>query len=185
MPLDGLEGVRAALAACEAQGITLASSLSDLRWSQQPAPGEWSPAECLEHLNATAHAMLPLLRDGAREARDRQWTTGKPLRAGLVASILSWYLEPPYRIKTKAPRVLAPADGRTPKADVMNAWKEEHAALGQLIIASAGLALDRPKITSPFNAKGRLRYSVYGTLLILAAHERRHLWQASRAAGIS
>ena len=37
-------------------------------WSQTPAPGRWSPAECVTHLNLTSRAMLPLLHDGLRRA---------------------------------------------------------------------------------------------------------------------
>ena len=39
-----------------------------------------------------------------------------------------------------------------------------------------GLDITRIRVTSPFNTS--LRYSAYSALHILAAHERRHLWQA-------
>jgi hypothetical protein len=41
-----------------------------------------------------------------------------------------------------------------------------------------GLDVTTIRVTSPFNAS--LRYSAYSALHILAAHERRHLWQAER-----
>jgi len=43
---------------------------------------------------------------------------------------------------------------------------------------SEGKPLDRARIISPFNAS--VRYSAYSALRILAAHQRRHLWQATR-----
>ena len=65
------------------------------------------------------------------------------------------------------------------KSDVMREWEAGHRALDCLIADAAGLALDRPMIVSPFDPKGYMRYSVYAALLIVAAHERRHLRQAS------
>ena len=44
-----------------------------------------------------------------------------------------------------------------------------------------GRDLNRLKIVSPFGA--RLSYNVYSAFRVLAAHERRHVWQAERAAG--
>jgi len=41
-----------------------------------------------------------------------------------------------------------------------------------------GLPLDALRITSPFDPRGRLRYNVYSTFVILPRHQRRHLWQA-------
>jgi hypothetical protein len=41
-----------------------------------------------------------------------------------------------------------------------------------------GRALDKVFITSPFNQ--RLRYNIYSLFNVVAAHQRRHLWQAQR-----
>ena len=38
---------------------------------------------------------------------------------------------------------------------------------------------DKVKLVSPFNA--RLKYNALAAFRILAAHQRRHLWQAERA----
>lgn len=44
--------------------------------------------------------------------------------------------------------------------------------------AARGVPLDRLKVASPFN--GRVKYSVWSAFRVLAAHQRRHLWQAER-----
>jgi hypothetical protein len=49
--------------------------------------------------------------------------------------------------------------------------------------AADGVALDRATIISPFNR--RLRYNLLSMFAILAAHERRHLWQAERASTLA
>jgi hypothetical protein len=50
--------------------------------------------------------------------------------------------------------------------------------LVELLAEANGLALSKLK-KSPFNAN--VRYSVYSAFRIIAAHERRHLWQAEQA----
>ena len=126
--------------------------------------------------------MLPLLRAGVLEARTNGWSaTSRPFRVGLLANALRWFLEPPYRIKSSTSADFEPA-GNGVKHDVLVLWEQGHLALDRLIRDAAGLALDRPMIVSPFDSKGRVRYSVYAGVLILAAHERRHLWQVSRLA---
>lgn len=39
------------------------------RWSDRPAPGRGSVAECIAHLNLTCHAFLPRLEEGLARAR--------------------------------------------------------------------------------------------------------------------
>jgi hypothetical protein len=41
-----------------------------------------------------------------------------------------------------------------------------------------GRALDKVMVTSAFNK--RLRYNIFSLFNVVAAHERRHLWQAQR-----
>ena len=49
----------------------------------------------------------------------------------------------------------------------------------QVIDESRGVALDAVKITSPFARQ--VRYSMWSSFCLTAAHERRHLGQAERA----
>jgi hypothetical protein len=49
--------------------------------------------------------------------------------------------------------------------------------------AFAGLALDRIKVASPVDP--RVRYNVWSSFNMTDAHQRRHLWQAERALGLS
>lgn len=179
-PSNQLEAARVAIARCEQQGLTLVNSLSDSQWMSRPGNGLWSPAECFAHLNLTTSAMLPLLQAGAEEARAKQWTSRRSFHVSVLARMLCWFLEPPYRIRVATQPAFAPS-GAAEKIHVLTAWEDKHQALDLFIRSSAGLALDRPIIVSPFDPKGRVRYSVYAALLVLAAHERRHLWQATRA----
>lgn len=176
-----LQSARTEFEECKAQGHRLAETLDESQWIRRSASGGWSPSECMKHLNLTLSEMLPLLEAGVEEARRNQWQTQGPLSIGMVPRLLCWFLEPPYRVKVATQPAFLPGVVAT-KAEAMAAWDRWHQALDELILRSDGLALDRPKLVSPFDPKGKMRYSVYAGLLILAAHERRHLWQASRVA---
>lgn len=179
---EQLEEARLALERCAMQGRALAVSIGDDKWTTRPAAGGWSPAECFMHLNLTTAGMLPLLKTGVEVARVNNWRAGARLRVGLLGRVLCWALEPPYRIRTRTQPAFVPEAGAA-KTVVMPEWDRLHEALDALIRDGAGLALDKPKILSPFDPRGKMRYSVYAALRILVAHEHRHLWQARRAAG--
>lgn len=176
-----LEDARLALEHCAGRGRALAASIPDAHWAARPPSGGWAVAECLTHLNLTTAGLLPLLRAGAEEARSNAWPAASRFRVGLMGRLLCWVLEPPYRMKTATQPAFVPGTNLA-KADVMRDWDAAHAALDALVRDGVGLALDRPKIVSPFDPRGRVRYSVFDALLIIGAHERRHLWQAEQAA---
>jgi hypothetical protein len=79
-------------------------------------------------------------------------------------------------MKTPDPFVPATIE---PKASVLAEFDGYQRRLVELLAEANGLALSRIKIRSPFNAS--VRYNVYSAFRIIAAHERRHLWQAEQA----
>jgi hypothetical protein len=67
-----------------------------------------------------------------------------------------------------------------PPAQVLPSFVAAQDVLIESLHAADGVALDRATIISPFNR--RLRYNLLSMFAVLAAHERRHLWQAEQAA---
>jgi hypothetical protein len=85
-------------------------------------------------------------------------------------------LEPPYRLRFKVLRQLAPQE-QSFKA----AWRdfvESQSDLPEVVYCATGRAIDEMKIKAPVYA--RIRYNIYGALCILVAHQRRHLWQVEQ-----
>jgi len=82
-------------------------------------------------------------------------------------------LEPPYRLRFKALKSIVPQ--RHDFQSAWNAFEESQLRLTGIIQSAVGLALDEVRIESPVYA--RVSYNVYGALRMLAAHQRRHLWQ--------
>ena len=146
-------------------------------WAARPSPDAWAIGECLTHLNITSERFIPLIDDAIRGGRARKLEGNGPYGKGLIAWALQRFLEPPYRIKTKTPPAFIPVT-----ADAMPDTLERFDYLQQevqvRIDRSAGLALDRLRLVSPFDA--RVKYNLYAAFCLIATHQRRHLWQAEQ-----
>jgi hypothetical protein len=140
----------------------------------RPDAGSWSVAECLDHVAQTTFAFLPAIQNAITSAPALPMPRG--LRAGMLARLFVRNLAPPYRIRLKVLPQLAPQC--TGFDSSWNKFLEAQSQLIETVHSARGLAIDRVKVKSPIYA--RLSYNVYGALCILAAHERRHLWQVER-----
>jgi hypothetical protein len=67
--------------------------------------------------------------------------------------------------------------------DVLQSFLKSQNQLLEVVSAASGLALDRIKVALPVDS--RVRYNVWSSFQVTDAHQRRHLWQAERAAGLS
>lgn len=174
---EQLEKLRSDFRDARAKITHLADAAPDAQWSARPVGGGWSAAECITHLTMTTNAYLPLL-----EAARARVSTLAPLparyRREFGAWLLEHFLEPPARMRSKTIGAFVPG-AADPKADTIAALARSQDALLSWIDTAQHTALDHAMITSPFNE--RLRYNAYAALCVMAAHQRRHLWQAERA----
>ena len=66
-----------------------------------------------------------------------------------------------------------------PKAETLAEYDRSQDALLAMIRLGDGIDLTRIELVSPFDP--RLHYSFFSALHIEAAHQRRHIWQATKA----
>ncbi len=163
-------------AEADARMHRLAESVNDREWGVRPASGGWSIDECVAHLALTNQRYVPILAEAsdAAPAFD-DGAIPAHLHRDLAGRFLTWMMEPPVRFKVPTRAEFTPL-GTVSRARTMAAFDASQAAIQQQIRAMDGLDITRIRVTSPFNTS--LRYSAYSALHILAAHERRHLWQA-------
>lgn len=95
----------------------------------------------------------------------------------LIGRVLAWFLEPPIRKKVKTAAPFVPRSTRA-KAEAFGEFASLQEKLLDLLREAREADL-RTKIVSPFDR--RVRYNLYSAFRIVAAHERRHLWQAEQA----
>jgi hypothetical protein len=153
----------------------IVSKAGDERIALRPRPDSWSAAECLGHLAISTETFLPAWKAilvGGPQGNG-------PYKMDLLGKMLTWVLEPPARVRVKAPANLQPAATGQELARFLASQDQ----LLEVVSATDGLALDRIKVPSPANA--RIRYNVWSSFRVTDAHQRRHLLQAERAAGLS
>jgi DinB superfamily len=145
---------------------------------RRPAEKRWSAAECVEHLNITNRAYLPRLSEAIRTLRQKNLVSRGGFRLNWNARLLKYWLEPPSRLRLPTGAAFQPVSVRDPAA-VLAAFQSIGQELEQELASGRGLALDARRIRSPFAES--MQYNVYSAFAIIAAHNRRHLWQAGNA----
>ena len=171
---EAIEGVEKELNEATRRAWSLVQSTDGRLFTVRPQPGRWSAAECLGHLSLSTELFLPVLRTALDRAKSGA-TKRKP-KMDLVGRILRWFLEPPIRQRVKTSAPFVPKSVRA-KADAFSEFASLQERMIELLHEAAQSDLGQ-KIVSPFDR--RVRYNLYSAFRIVAAHERRHLWQAEQ-----
>jgi hypothetical protein len=176
--VDAIEDVEKELNAAMQRAWTLVSSTEPRLFTVRPHPAAWSAAECLAHLSLSSESFIPIIRQAIDDGRTRGITSKKNPKMDVFGKVLKWFLEPPIRKKIKTGAPFVPRSVRA-KAEAFGEFSALQSKLVDLLEEARGLDLRRIKILSPFDK--RVRYNLYSAFKIIAAHERRHLWQAEQA----
>ena len=175
---DQISELQGAIRAVSGRAESLVACFGTDRLSLRPRPESWSAAECLTHLKITMDAYFPLWANVLRPSRAASADADRPYRLDLWGGFLIWTLEPPPKFRFRTPPPFEPVE-TGPAEQVLPIFLESQQTWLNVLRDAAGLPLDRIKIVSPFNK--HLRYSVWSSFCVNAAHHRRHLWQAERA----
>lgn len=180
------------LAGEDARALAAGLTSEQLWW--RPEPDRWSVGGCLQHLILAGEEYLEVLDDAIEEGRSRELLADGSYRPNLVGRWLPGFLEPPPGMKVPAPRRIRP---RSPNRVVPDAGGEAGAfddrrdddgplpdflalrdRFDERLVAADGLDLGRLRLPSPFVPL--IRFDLGSAFRVVAAHERRHLWQARR-----
>jgi hypothetical protein len=174
---DELRRILDDLDANERRAAALLSGLDDATVNWRPDDRSWSTAQCIDHLNVAARIYQEAMEPALAAARTKGRTRRGPIRPGWLERKFLASLEPPPKRKLPAPSKIVPAL-RGNRDDLLEEFRRQHASLSELIRASAGLDLGSIRFQNPFLPL--LRFTVGTGLLVVPAHERRHLWQAEQ-----
>lgn len=172
--LDELEAQFAAIAV---RAQALVDSAGKELCERQPVAGSWSAAQCLQHLNHSADTYFPIWQQVIANAGPRKAEMNAPYHPDFWGRLLSWILEPPPRIRSKTVSHLEPTESEEIQI-VLAGFVERQERIIAALRRCRGRAIDNVKIASPVDS--RIRYSIWSSFLVNAAHERRHLWQAEQ-----
>jgi hypothetical protein len=174
-----LQRLEDALDAAERDARALAAGLTEERGAWRADAGSWSVAECLDHLATANRVYLGAMRPSAARARSERRQRRGPAQPGLLGGWFVKCLEPPVKagFKMKAPRTIRP---RTAPAlnDAVTAFLASQRDVRTFLRTYADIDLAGVRFPNPF-IRG-VRFSLATGLHVIAAHERRHLWQAWR-----
>jgi hypothetical protein len=154
---------------------SLVGNLTDAQFTWQPPEGGWTVSQCVDHLNATARAYLPRLDEAIAEAIRRGLYGEGPFAYNWLGRLFAKVMEPPPRLRAKTPKQFQPGSPRA-RQEVLPAFRAYQVQYIDRLHQANGLDLARARVASPVSTWIRLPLGSGFTLI--AAHERRHLWQA-------
>lgn len=153
----------------------LVEGLSDEQLLWRPAPERWSIAEAFDHLNLTGYKLLPRLDRAMADARSEGRLAQKPYRHGWMVRRMLAFMEPPPGLRMKVPKIYDPPQPDEPRR-VVRELVELQGEFVKRLREMNGLDLAGVKVASPMTRLLKLPLAAW--MAFLAAHERRHLWQA-------
>ena len=144
-------------------------------WRQQP--GSWSVAECLDHLSTGNRVYLAAMTPAAERARVNGRVRRRPATPGLVGGFFVRMLEPPVtsRNRMAAPRSIRPQPSPA-LSGTAAAFLASQGDVRAFLRTYSEIDLAGVRFVNPFIPV--IRFSLATGLHVLAAHARRHLWQA-------
>jgi hypothetical protein len=176
---DDFGGVAAASGQFETskqEATELVRALSDEQLNWRPGPGRWSIGECLMHLAISTNAALPAIDRAIAHAQQRAWPAAGPYHYGWFTRWMVQSMEPPPRRRMGTFRIFTPPSTPVQRDQVLRALTESRGHLLERTRAADGVNLKRAIVVSPVSRL--VRMPLGGHFAFLAAHDRRHLWQA-------
>ena len=170
-----IAALRAEFEAARADARDLLAGIDDRSFNWRRAPGTWSMAECLDHLNLTGRKYLRALDRAIEDGRSKGLLGAGPFRYGLLETWTVRAMDAPPMFRIKAPRAFAPAP-EARLAESLAAFVALQDEFQQCLARAEGLDLRRVKARSPVSR--HLKFSLGKAFAGIAAHQRRHLWQA-------
>ena len=179
MPDDDIVALERAFDSNAQEARGLVTDLSERHGTWRARPGSWSVAECLDHLATGNRVYLAAMQPRAERALAEGRRRRGPARPGLIGGWFVRSLEPPVKsiLKMRAPRKIRPRPSPS-LGHALEQFLASHHDVVTFVRTYAALDLAGVVFPNPF-LRG-VRFSLATGLHVLAAHERRHLWQAAR-----
>jgi hypothetical protein len=161
-------------AAIRAEVEDLVQDLSDEQLLWRPGPGAWSITECVAHLNRFDGESVAQIYPRVEEAKKAGCRREGPFRPRWFERVFIRASEPPAKLRIPAPKNYVPPPELDPLETMLEFQRIQH-DLAFLVKDSTGLDWEAIAIPMPVRW---VRFRLVARLAHVAAHDRRHLWQA-------
>jgi hypothetical protein len=171
------DSVLVALDAAEADAQTLVKGLSAEQANWKPQPGTWSICECLDHLGTTNIAYAGALQKAVATSPAHYKQPTQLIAPGMLSRWFLQNMDAPAKRKFKAPTEIVPKQNGNP-VELLQAFLKSHDLVREVVQSARSVDVNRLRFKNPFI--GAIRFTVGTGLMIINAHDRRHLWQAEQ-----
>jgi hypothetical protein len=152
------------------------------RLAAPPAPGAWSAAQCLEHLNFYGSYYLPAIERAIERGRRQGMQPAPAFRSGWLGGYFTRLMAPladgKLKSKMRAPKNATPQTAPDPVAMLAEFISQQETML-RLLEAAPAVNLTRLKV--PISIAPWLRLRLGDILMFYTAHHQRHVLQIQRA----
>ena len=155
----------------------LLDGLTERQLAWHEGVGAWSIVDCLNHLAVTGNESLSRIRSAIVDARSHGLLGTGPFRHTIAGNVLIRLMDAPPRLRFKAPKAYRPLRDVS-VSEILATFFLLQDELARVLRDANGLDLARVKVTNPVT--NWFKMSLGQEFAFTAAHERRHLWQASR-----
>ena len=161
---------------------SLVAGLSHAQFNWRPEPGRWSIAQCLAHLNTVNGGDLGALRAAIEAGKERKQIGEGPFTYGFFSRKFVASMDAPAKRRFKAPKYYEPPPEADP-GETLAEYRRVSDEIRKMLQLAAGLDLARVKTTLPALpalVRAIVKMPLGARFELLAAHDRRHLWQADQ-----
>jgi hypothetical protein len=165
------------LDAIRAKASEACTGLTAAQFNWQPDGGRrWSIAQCLDHLARTTTLYGTRLEEAidAIPAGDER----REAHPNLAGRLLIWTIEPPARLRVPTQAALQPPSSLDPE-QVRRAFGDSLDYLATLTARALRVDASRIRYRNPLAGNTRM-FNLATGILVMLAHDRRHLEQALR-----
>jgi uncharacterized damage-inducible protein DinB len=158
----------------------LLEALSEDQFHWRADAEHWSIAECVAHLLVAGGLYIPRIERSIERGRARAQLATGPHRHPLLGRLFVWIMEPPVRMRFKAPKPFAPTTLGAPY-DALEEFLSLQDQLKERMTQADGLDLGSIRVSSPISRS--IKMSLGQSFALVLSHERRHLWQTRQIRG--
>jgi hypothetical protein len=177
LPSD-LQSVIDELALSEQGARRVIEGLTDTQLKWQPHDGAaWSIAQCLDHLGRINTTYAAALHAAVQTRGPAALPRRGPIRPGWFSRFFIRSMDAPPSRKFNAPTRAKPSS-QIEGGQALTSFVDSHDPIRSLIHRGLDLDFNRIRFKNPFVSL--LRFTVGTGLMIILAHDRRHLWQAEQ-----
>ena len=176
--MDELQALNQQFEEIKLDSISLAAGVDDFEFNWRRESGGWSIAQCFDHLNVAARLYLPHVDKAIARAKSKRKLGRRPHSYGVIERWFLRSMEPPPGSRFRAPKLFRPVRRELHTQETVDAFLALQDEFVSRLRRAQGIDLSRAKVRSPVSPL--IRFSLGIVFALIAAHARRHLWQAQQ-----